>query len=825
MARKPSKATTTLRKKRSAPRKNVVSANKKIGRKKTGTIQVKKKSAVIYRHSQWKELAFSFLQLLGRFSLKVSILFTLVNIFLHTKATTFKTKLTSVFVTKKKTSKKQSRKKKKKQPTKKLQKVRSPRVQMAFMILSLILTGAILLASYGAYEYIFKDLPSVDQLTTRKENLTTKILDRNGKLLYSIYKDENRTLIPLSRVPKNMIYATIAIEDKNFYTHKGLSLRGIFRALHSDLSSDRIQGGSTITQQLVKNTLLGPEKTLQRKIREAILAVLVESTYSKEEILEMYFNNVPYGGSTYGVEEAAQKYFGKPASQLDLAESALLAGVPAAPSVYSPFGSNPEYAYLRQKEVLRRMVEDNYLTADQAAAAANEQLHFRPNTNDIQAPHFVMYIRNLLEQEYGEDVVNQGGLEVRTTLDLETQNQSQEIVTNEMKELARLRISNGAALVTNPKTGEILAMVGSKNYFDFANDGQVNVTTRPRQPGSSIKPVTYAVALEKGKTPSSQILDEPITFSIAGSAPYSPKNYDGKYHGSVSIRTSLASSYNIPAVKTLAEVGIPNMIDKAQAMGISTWQDRKRFGLSLTLGSGEVLMTDMAEVYGTFANYGQTVPLNPLLEVRDYKGKLLYQNTCALKKENCPKNQTVDPKVAYQITDILSDNNDRVPAFGPRSVLYIPNQQVAVKTGTTNNLRDNWSFGYTTDRLVAVWVGNNNNQPMSYVASGVTGASPIWNKIMRTQLSDEHPHVFAPPGDLVKVKICATTGTLPCSGCPVITEELFTKGSEPKQACNPNQFKPANPAAPGQALPPGQTYRTWHYENGQRILDGIQTQR
>ncbi len=859
MAKTKKKETITRQKKAGVLQKKKSLSKTPNVRKKNGkTIKIKKKSAVIYSQPIWQGLLSNVLQVIRKHVSLFTIFFIhLVRVLAKHIASMKEAAQSRVFQFSQDVSewftelqnqfaKEQKKKKRKAKALAKKRKALSQqkkmtkfarwrakiriRSQVLFMVCSLIVTATIFITAYEVYTYVFKDLPSVAELTTRKENLTTKILDRNGKLLYSIYKDQNRTLIPLSRVPQDMIHATIAIEDRNFYSHNGLSFRGIFRALHNDLSSDKLQGGSTITQQLVKNTLLGPERTLKRKIREALLATVVEGTYSKDEILEMYFNDVPYGGSTYGIEEAAQKYFGKPAFQLDLAESAFLAGIPAAPSVYNPFGSNPEYAYLRQKEVLKRMLEDGYITTQQAAAAETEKLQFRQNTTDIKAPHFVMYVRNLLEQQYGEDVVNQGGLEVRTSLDLDTQDESQALVTNEMKDLARLRISNGAALVTNPKTGEILAMVGSKNYFDFSNDGQVNVTTRPRQPGSSIKPITYAIALEKGKNPSSTIVDAPITYNIPGSPPYSPKNYDGRYHGTVTLRTALGSSFNIPAVKTLAEVGISTMIDKAQQMGISTWQDRKRFGLSLTLGSGEVLMTDMAEVYGTFANYGVTVPLNPILQVKDYRGNVLYRNSCALDKVECPGTRTLDTKVAYQITDILSDNNARTPAFGPRSVLYIPNQQVAVKTGTTNSLRDNWSIGYTTNRLVAVWVGNNDNRPMSYVASGVTGASPIWNKIIRTQLDEAHPHVFPVPSDLVKVKICATSGTLPCSGCPVVTEELFVPGTQPTQACNPAQFvkinTPQTSPRPSPALPaPGVTTGTKRRTTGiDRILQGITTQ-
>lgn len=683
------------------------------------------------------------------------------------------------------------------------------RYHLGLVLLSILSSALILGSAYVVYDTAFKDLPSVTELTQRKQILTTKILDRNGKVLYSIYKDQNRTLIPLSRVPQDLIHATIAIEDRSFYEHRGISLRGIIRASRNTLEGKRLEGGSTITQQLVKNTLLTPERTLKRKVREILLAFLVEGTYTKDEILEMYFNEVGYGGSTYGVEEAAQRYFGKPASQLTLAECAFLAGLPESPTLNSPFGANPELAYARQHEVLRRMVEDGYITPAQSQAAQAEPLTFRADTTDIKSPHFVMFVRNLLVNEYGEDLVSQGGLEVKTTLDLDTQNQAQDIVTKEVNALSRLRISNGAAMITNPKTGEILSMVGSKNYFDFANDGQVNVTLRPRQPGSSIKPVTYSVALEKGQTPFSTILDEPITFSIPGSAPYAPKNYDGRFHGTVTLKEALASSYNIPAVKTLASVGLSNMIDKGEQMGITTWGDRRRFGLSMTLGSGEVLMYDMMQVYGTFANYGETVSLNPILEIKNSHGEIIYHNSCALDHTDCPTTRTLDPKVAYQITDILSDNNARTPAFGPRSVLFIPGQQVAVKTGTTNSLKDNWAIGYTTDRVVATWVGNNDGTPMSYVASGITGASPIWNKIIRTQLDDSKPHVFATPEGFVKIAVCTKTGTLPCSGCPHVQDQLFIPGTEPKFACNPSFFRPKEDVSVTTA-------------NGDKILDGVQ---
>lgn len=653
---------------------------------------------------------------------------------------------------------------------------------------SLLFSLMIGYSTYQAYELILKDLPLPNELSTKKQLLSTKILDRNGKLLYSIYEDENRTLVPLNDVSLYLRQATVSIEDKYFYKHLGFSPEGITRAFFSNLANDSTQGGSTITQQLVKNRLLTTEKTIQRKLRELLLAILVERTYSKDQILEMYLNTVAYGGSTYGIEEAAQRYFAKSAGQLDLAEAALLAGLPAAPSAYSPFSGNPELAYQRQAEVLRRMVEDGYITQLQADEAKAEKLVFNQDSTPIEAPHFVMYVKKLLAEKYGENEVAQGGLEVRTTLDLSLQKETQAVVSNEVAVLNKLHITNGAALVTNPKTGEILAMVGSVNYFDFAHDGQVNVTLRPRQPGSSIKPLIYATAFERGLSPASLIDDSPVVYQIPGSKPYAPVNYDGVFHGKVTLRQALASSYNIPAVKTLADIGVGNIIDQAEKLGITTWQDRDRFGLSLALGAGEVRMLDMAELYSSFANLGYPVSPNPILEVKDARGKTLYRNDCALDIGHCFENLELSPTAAYLITDVLSDNKARSSAFGLFSVLNIPNQQVAVKTGTTNSMKDNWTIGYTSDRLVATWVGNNDNSSMSYVASGITGASPIWNKIILLLLDENRPHAFVMPDELVKVKICSTTGTLPCSACPKISEEIFVNGTQPTLACNDDFF-------------------------------------
>lgn len=635
------------------------------------------------------------------------------------------------------------------------------------------MSALIISFSWFTYSLIFQDLPAINDLTQLPLAVSSKMYDRNGELLYTMYDDENRTLVPISKISPSLIQATVAIEDKDFYNHPGFSVTGIARALYENFQGESVQGGSTITQQLVKNRLLSNEKTYRRKIRELLLSVLAERSYTKDQILEMYLNTANYGGSTYGIEAASQRYFGKPASELDLAESALLAGLPQRPTAYSPFGPTPDLAQMRQQEVLRRMQEDGYISPEQAQAAMSDSLTLINSETEIRAPHFVMYVRQLLADKYGEDALLTDGLQVKTTLDLQTQEQAQAIVSKEVASLLRMRISNGAALVTNPQTGEVLAMVGSINYFDVANDGQVNVVLRPRQPGSSIKPLTYAMALANGSTMNTLINDSPISYNFPGSPPYAPKNYDGKFHGMVTLKEALANSYNIPAVKMLASVGISNFIDRSEEMGITTWGDRSRFGLSLTLGGGEVRMLDLATAYGVFANEGSRVDPNPIIEITNARGETLYRNECVLDGK-CQSEQVYDEKVAYLITNILSDNKARTPAFGALSTLTIPGHEVAVKTGTTNSMRDNWTVGYTTDRLVAVWVGNNDNTPMSYVASGITGASPIWNNIIRTQLPVDASHTFSIPAGLVKTAACRGTssgdfyiaGTEPRGGCP-----------------------------------------------------------
>ncbi len=654
------------------------------------------------------------------------------------------------------------------------------------------------LFSWGTYYFILRDLPSPLAIKSRSPIVSTKIYDRRGRLLYTIFKDENRTIVPLADISPQMTAATLAIEDSEFYHHFGLSFRGIARAFWHNLRHESTQGGSTITQQLVKNILLTSDRTWQRKIREAVLALAVDALYTKDEILYHYLNEVNYGGSVYGVEEASQWYFAKSAKDLTLAESAFLAGLPAAPSIYSPFSATPQLGEQRRQEVLQLMLAQGAITAEQFKQASEQQLTFQTATYDIQAPHFVMYVRSLLAQQFGEALVSQGGLEVYTTLDLDIQASASAAVQKEVERLAKLNVGNGAALVTDPRSGAILAMVGSRGYFDANHDGSVNLTLRPRQPGSSIKPVTYALAFERGHKPSDTIEDKPVMYTVPGSPAYIPRNYDGRFHGKVTLREALASSYNVPAVRLLVELGVPSLVEQGRKMGITTWQDPTRFGLALTLGSGEVTMHDMAQVYGTFANQGETVPLNPLLYVRRWDGRSLYVNPCADASSPCGGERTISPLTAYEITSVLSDNAARTPAFGPRSVLNLPQQEVAVKTGTTNSLRDNWTIGYTTDRVVLTWVGNNDNTPMNRVASGVTGASPIWNQIMSSQLAGQ-THAFALPSGMEKVAVCRPTGTLPCQQCPAVSTEIFLTGMAPTQHCTAAMFPPPAEGATLQA--------------------------
>lgn len=564
-----------------------------------------------------------------------------------------------------------------------------------------------------------QDLPSPHELTFRQIPQTTKIYDRHGQLLAELYSTQNRTQIHLSDVPVYLQDATIAIEDKNFYKHPGFDIPSIIRAFLEDIRGRHIQGGSTITQQLIKSSILTPEQNVSRKLKEIVLAFWAERIYTKRQILEMYFNQVPYGGTAWGVEAAAETYFGKQVKELDLAESTFLAGLTAAPTFYSPYGTNPTLWKQRQKEVLEHLVTLHSVSQKQADDAVAEQLSFRPQHIALHAPHFVQYVKELLIKKYGIAEIEKGGLTVYTSLDLNIQTFAEDAVKNEIDKDGYLQISNGAALVTNPKTGDILAMVGSKD-FNNPNDGNVNIATSLRQPGSSIKVITYSAALSHGFTAATMLEDSPINFGG-----YTPVNYDGSFHGPISLRIALANSLNIPAVKVLNSVGVPTMVDLAKQMGIESWNDPSYYGLSITLGAADVTMLDMARVNGTLANNGKVIPLNPFLKVITPHGTILEERNKPIGK------QILNPAISYIVSNILADNQARSMEFGPNSPLYIPNHFVPVKTGTSDNKRDNWTNGYTDKYVVIVWVGNNDNSPMSQaLASGITGAAPIWHNIM-----------------------------------------------------------------------------------------------
>ncbi len=629
--------------------------------------------------------------------------------------------------------------------------------------------------------WIFKDLPSPTWLSSSPSS--SLIYDRNGKLLYEIYAEKNRTPVSLKDLPEYIKWATIASEDKNFYRHHGFDFGGVLRAAYNIIFHQTLQGGSTITQQLVKNVLLTPERTLHRKIREIILTYLVEVIYSKDRILEMYLNQAPYGGTAWGIQAAAQTYFNKDAKDLTLAESSLLAGLPASPTRFSPFGAHPELAQQRQERVLQLMVEDGYLDESSKLKVQSSELVYAPPSVGIKAPHFVLYVKDLLAEKYSDTVVEQGGLKVTTTLDLDLQNFAQDTVATEVAKLKKLKVGNGAALVTNPKTGEILAMVGSKDYFAKNIDGNVNVTLRPRQPGSSIKPLNYALAFSKGTLTAATVLNDiPTCFKVAGQPLYCPVNYDGQFHGPVQARFALGNSYNIPAVKVLAMNGLTDFVASASAMGIATFKDPQNYGLSLTLGGGEVKMVDMATAFSAFANLGIRQDLWAIKKVEDQAGKVIFEQ----KEQEGPR--VLSMEVAYLIDHILLDNNARSAAFGPSSFLVVKNHpEVAVKTGTTNDLRDNWTIGWTPSVLVATWVGNNDNTAMSYVASGVTGASPIWNKIIGQALKNKTQQWPLKPDGIIGAQVCNVSGKLPNPDSPCPTRfEYFAPGTVPTEMENLN---------------------------------------
>lgn len=602
--------------------------------------------------------------------------------------------------------------------------------------------GAAVLSTVLLAAWLGRELPDPNRLNERAVSQSTKIYDRTGEhLLYEIHGAQKRTLISLSDIPNHVKQATLVSEDRDFYEHRGFSLRGILRAaIVNILGKGKLQGGSTITQQLVKNAILSREKTYTRKLKEIILAYELERRFSKNEILQLYFNEIPYGSTAYGIEAAAEMFFGKSARDLDLAEGALLAAVLKAPTYFSPYGSHTDELVSRSRYILDGLATEGLVPKEDIEAAKKVDIMARiqPRREGIAAPHFVFYVRELLGAKYGEKFVESGGLRVITTLDFDLQTQAEKVILEQMPDVEKRWDANNAALVSlNPKTGEILAMVGSRDYFNEEIDGNVNVVIRPRQPGSSFKPIVYAASFLKGYTPTTILYDVETVFKT-DTKDYAPKNYDGKEHGPVTVRQALAGSLNIPAVKILYLTGVSRVLDLADSFGYTTLGDRSRFGLSLVLGGGEVKLLEHASAFGVLAAEGMHAEPAAVLRVEDATGRVL-------EEFHMEPKQVLEPEVARQITDIISDNNARSFIFGAENFLTLPDRPVAAKTGTTNDFHDAWTLGYTPSIVTGVWVGNNNNDAMKTGADGSKIAAPIWNAVMRFALQDKPVEAFTPP--------------------------------------------------------------------------------
>ncbi|MCD4693952.1 penicillin-binding protein [bacterium] len=621
------------------------------------------------------------------------------------------------------------------------------KVCLGLFLIGVIFVGIVLISSS-------RNLPDPNQLLQREVVQSTKIYDRTGEnLLYEIYGEEQRTLATLEEIPDYMEEATVAMEDKNFYNHGGFSLWAIFRTIITDVIYRKKAGASTITQQLVKNAILTPEKTYTRKIKELILAYKIEQNFSKKEILQMYLNEIPYGGTAYGVEAASRHYFGKNVKDINLAEAAILTALPQAPSYYSPYGPNKELLIQRKDYILKIMLEQGYINEEELEEAKNYELKFREPRTNITAPHFVMYVKSKLSEKYGEKMIEQGGLKIYTTLDLYKQKIAEEVIGERVeKNINNYNATNAGLISIDPKNGQVLAMVGSRDYFDDTIDGKFNITTSNRQPGSSIKPIVYASAFEKGFTPNTKLFDVVTNFSNNPSQPYEPQNYNLKEYGPISIRKALSGSLNIPAVKALYLAGMDNVIDLIKKMGYSTFSDKNRFGLSLVLGGGEVKLIEHTNAYSAFAREGLIHPISVIIKIEDSNGNIL-------EEFKSKEERVLSAESARMINSILTDNNARSFTYGLDNWLTLNSRLVAAKTGTTNDYRDAWTIGYTPSIVTGVWVGNNDNEKMKSGASGGSVAAPIWNVFMDRVLGDTPAEKFNKLGD-IKTNNPAIDGTL-----------------------------------------------------------------
>lgn len=643
---------------------------------------------------------------------------------------------------------------------------------------ALYLSALFLLVGSLTFAVISLSLPDPNKLNARIIPQSTKIYARDGTtLLYEIHGEAKRTLVNLSDIPDYAKQAAIAIEDRNFYKNPGVDWKGILRSLFVDVTTGSAsQGGSTITQQFVRNAILTREKTIVRKIKELVLAIEIGQKFSKDDILKLYLNEIPYGQNAYGIEAASQTYFGKHARDLTLAESAYLAALPQAPSFYNPNGIHRTNLDARKNVVLDQMYEQGYVTKPQRDEAKASEVTFSKIKDAILAPHFVLYVEDLLAQKYGEKTLEEGGLKVTTTLDWHMQEVAEQAIKDGVARNEKYNRADNAALVAlDPKTGQILAMVGSRDYFDSSHDGQFNVALAERQPGSSFKPYVYATAFKKGFSPATMLVDVKTIFGTYGGKPYAPDNYDGQSHGIVNIRKAMAGSLNIPAVKTLALVGVQDAIDTAKDMGLTSDINTDKCGLSLVLGGCEVKLLDHVSAMGVFANQGVRQQDFPILKVEDSKGKILEEY-----KEQ-PGDQVLDPQIAYQIVNIMTDNDARAFIFGAKSPLILPDRIVGAKTGTTQAWRDGWTLGYTPSLVAGVWVGNNNFSPMRSGADGVVVAAPIWNQFMRGALKGTSPEQFLEPSGIQHILVDSISGKLPTEYTPTTKSEVFSSFDQPHE--------------------------------------------
>lgn len=633
---------------------------------------------------------------------------------------------------------------------------RSRRIRKVLKVLGILIALGFVAGILGMallFAWVSRDLPNPDKLLTRQVEKTTKIWDRTGThLLYEIHGDQKRTLVELDQIAPVAVKEAIVSEDKNFYEHKGVELKSLFRALLQSFRRGRVEGTSTITQQLVKNAILTNVRTgfegISRKAKELILSYQIERTFTKDQILKMYFNEIPYGSIAYGIEAASQTYLGKSAKDLDPAEGALLAALNKAPSRLSPYGSHTDELLWWQRFILDEMGRQGYMTQEEVDAAKNEDIlaRVKPRRDSLEAPHFSLYVKELLSETYGEKEVESGGLNVITTLDYDKQKEAEQAVTDGMEVVQKFGGSNAALVSMDPKTGQVLAMVGSADYFNEEIGGAVNVTLRQRQPGSSFKPIVYTAAIEKGYTPDTVLFDVNTSFPTDSGKPYEPRDYDLGERGPVTLKKALAGSLNIPAVKTLYLVGVDNALDFAEKLGYTTLKDRSRFGLSLVLGGAEVKPVEHAAAFSTFAAEGTYRAPAYILKVDDASGQTLEE------WKDDPKADVVSVQAARSIATMMSDNEARAYIFGEKNYLTLPDRPVAAKTGTTNGFHDAWTVGFTPNLTTVVWVGNNDNSEMKKNADGSRVAAPIWQQYMKAATADMPIEAFTPPDPIVTGK-------------------------------------------------------------------------